>query len=191
MGDVPISQHPTHSKMRNKNYDGIQKAVNLLQREPCNGLCSWSNIEQKLHHNDVVKDGRLKSNIKNKNEQMRRAMVLVDQRRMRPPPEVPRHGTSNERVDVETSSQRIEARTSSRGHLGLENDDDRRCPGKDVSKRRTAYATPCQIREMGHLPVYRHPACLKAHNEFIYGPQMAVNLFQRELFNGSHSQNVV
>ena len=54
-----------------------------------------------------------------------------------------------------------------------------------------AYATPSQIREMGHLPVYRHPACLKAHNKIIYGPQMAVNSSQREPFNGSCSRDIV
>ena len=31
MGDVPISQHPTHLKTHNENYDGLQMAVNLLQ----------------------------------------------------------------------------------------------------------------------------------------------------------------
>ena len=69
-----------------------------------------------------------------KKEQTRRAMVLVDQEKMKLPPEVPRHGTSKERVDIETSSERINMRMLSRGHLGLENNDDRCCPGKDISK---------------------------------------------------------
>ena len=190
MGDVPISQHPMCLKTRNKNYDGLQMAVNSLQREPCNSSCSRSNIEQKLCHNDVVKDGHSKSNVKNKTEQMRRAVVLVDQRRMRPPPKVPRHSTSDERVDVETSSKQIDTGMSSRGHLGLENNDDRRFPGKDVSKRRTAYATPSQIRETGHLPVYRHPVCLKAHNEIIYGPQMAINSSENRLTVRVHGMSL-
>ena len=40
--------------------------------------------------------------------------MFIDRRETRPPLEVPRHGVSTERVDVKTSS---------RGHLGLENDD--------------------------------------------------------------------
>ena len=133
-GYSPASQHPTRLKTHNEKYCSPQMAVNPFQREPLNGSCSQNNIEQKLHHNDIVKDGRSKSNVENKNEQTGRAMVLINQRRTRPPPEVPRHGASNERIDVETSNEEVDTRTSSRGLNGLENDDVHRLPAENVSK---------------------------------------------------------
>ena len=104
--------------------------------------------------------------------------MLVDQGKMRPPLEVPRHSMSNEQVDVESSNKEVDTRTSSRGHLGLENDDHRHSTGNNVSERWTAYNTPSQIREIGYLPVSQHPMCSKMHNEICHSPQMAVNSSQ-------------
>ena len=46
------------------------------------------------------------------------AMMLVNQRKTRPPSEVPRHGMLNESVNVEMSNEQVDARTSSRGLNG-------------------------------------------------------------------------
>ena len=119
--------------------------------------------------------------------------MLINQEKMRPPSEVPRHGMSNEWVDIESLNKEVDARTSSQGHLGLENDNHRRLPGKDVSEQWTAYNTPSQTHEIqtaGYLPAFQHPTCLKTRNENYYGPQMAINSFQQELFNSSGSQNM-
>ena len=39
--------------------------------------------------------------------------MLVNQEKIRPPSEVPRHGVSNKRVNARTSDERVDARTSS------------------------------------------------------------------------------
>ena len=107
-----------------------------------------------------------------------RVAMLVDQEKIRPPLEVLRHGVLNKRVDTMVSDERVNVRTLSQGQLGLNNDDDRCLPGKNVNEQRTAYSTPSQTHEMGNVPISQHPTCFKMHNKIFYGPLMAVNSFQ-------------
>ena len=65
----------------------------------------------------------------------RQATMLVDQEKTKPPSEVPRHGVSNERIDARISHERVDTRTSSRGQLGLENDDDHRLTSNDKNEQ--------------------------------------------------------
>ena len=108
--------------------------------------------------------------------------MLTNQEKIRLPSEVPRHNVSNKRVDV---------RMSSRGQLGLENDNDCCLTSNDNNEQWTVYSTPSQTHEMGDVPIAQHPTCLKMRNEIIYGSQMAINSFQQEPFNGSCSRDVV
>ena len=64
-----------------------------------------------------------------------RAAMLVDQEKTKPPSEVLRHGMSNETINTRTSQERVNARTSSRGQLGLKNDDDRRLTSNDKKEQ--------------------------------------------------------
>ena len=43
----------------------------------------------------------------------RRATMLVDREKMKPPSEVPRHSVSDEKVDARTLDKRVDTRTSS------------------------------------------------------------------------------
>ena len=95
----------------------------------------------------------------------RQATMLVDQEKMKPPSEVPRHSVSNNRIDVRTSDKGVDTRTLSRGQLGLENDDDRCLPSNVSNERRMAYNMPSQTHEMGDVPISQHPTCLKTHNK--------------------------
>ena len=95
----------------------------------------------------------------------RRATTPVDQEKIKLPSEVPRHSVSSERIDVRTSNKGVGARTSSRGQLGLENDDDRHWPNNDSSERRMAHNTPSQTQETGDVPIAQHPTCFKRSEE--------------------------
>ena len=64
----------------------------------------------------------------------RRATTLIDQEKIKLPSEVPRHSVPSERIDVQMSNKGVDARTSSQGQLGLENDDDRRLPNNDSNE---------------------------------------------------------
>ena len=86
-----------------------------------------------------------------------RAAMLVDQEKIRPPSEVPRHGVSNKRVDTTVSNETIDTRTSSRGQLGLKNDDDRRLTSNDKKEQtRRAMVLVDQRRTRPPLEVPKH-----------------------------------
>ena len=104
--------------------------------------------------------------------------MLVDQEKIRLPSEVPRHSVSNKRIDMRMSNKGVDARTLSRGQLGLENDNDHCLPSNDSNERWTAYNMLPQTHEMGDVPISQHPTCLKTRNKDYDGLQMAINSLQ-------------
>ena len=83
--------------------------------------------------------------------------MLVDQEKTKPPSEVLRHGVSNERIHARILHERVDARTSSQGQLGLENDDDHRLTSNDKNEQtRRAMVLIDQRRTRPPLEVPRH-----------------------------------
>ena len=86
MGDIPIAQHQTCLKTRNKIIYGPQMAVNLFQQEPVNGSHSRDVVKRKLCHNDIVNEQHSNSNVKNKNKLATLSVDMPEQSTMLYPP---------------------------------------------------------------------------------------------------------
>jgi hypothetical protein len=71
--------------------------------------------------------------------------------------------------------------TSSRDHVGPENNEDRCSPVREVNGRLEAHPVPPQIDKTGYILVSQSPTHSKTRYDNGHGPQMAVHPFQQRL----------